>query len=142
MTSPTSAYQKPLPRPANPELTKPFWEAAKRHEFVLPRCRRCSRYHFFPRELCPYCFSRDIEWTQSSGRAHLYSYAIINQPPNPTFAGDVPYVYAIVQLVEGVLMPSNIVQCSIPDGLRIDMPLTAVFDDVTPEWTLLKFKPA
>jgi hypothetical protein len=24
----------------------------------------------------------------------------------------------------------------------VDMPLEAVFDDVTPEWTLVKFKPA
>jgi hypothetical protein len=24
----------------------------------------------------------------------------------------------------------------------VDMPLVAVFDEVTPEWTLVKFKPA
>jgi hypothetical protein len=33
------------------------------------------------------------------------------------------------------------VQCAI-DVLSVDMPLEAVFDDVTPEWTLVKFKPA
>jgi hypothetical protein len=36
---------------------------------------------------------------------------------------------------------SNIVQCDIR-ALSVDMPLEAVFDDVTPAWTLVKFKPA
>jgi uncharacterized protein len=46
-----------------------------------------------------------------------------------------------VQLDEGPRLVSNIVQCDI-DALRVDMPLEAIFDDVTPEWTLVKFKPA
>jgi len=126
----------------NPELTRPFWEAAKRHELMLPRCSRCAQYHFYPRELCPHCFSRELEWVQVSGRAHLYTYSIIHQPAHPGFAADVPYVYAIVQLVEGVMMPSNVINCQIPDGLKMDMPLVAVFDDVSPDWTLVKFQPA
>ena len=32
-------FTKPLPRPEHEELTRPFWEAAKRHELVIPRCR-------------------------------------------------------------------------------------------------------
>jgi hypothetical protein len=36
---------------------------------------------------------------------------------------------------------SNVVQCD-PESVRVDMPLVAVFDDVTLEWTLVKFKPA
>ena len=38
-------------------------------------------------------------------------------------------------------MVSNLVECDIED-LKVDMPLTAVFDEITSEWTLLKFKPA
>jgi hypothetical protein len=37
-------------------------------------------------------------------------------------------------------MVSNVVQCGI-DAVRVDMPLEVFFDDVTPEWTLVKFKP-
>jgi uncharacterized OB-fold protein len=142
MTTQSSPPVKPVPQPLNPELTRPFWEAARRHELVLPRCRQCGRYHFYPRELCPYCLSSNIEWVPASGRGYLYTYSIIHQPAHPAFAAEVPYAYAIVQLVEGVMMPSNIVDCPIPDGLRIDMPLVAVFDDISPEWTLVKFKPA
>jgi uncharacterized OB-fold protein len=135
-------YAKPLPRPLNPDLTRPFWEAAQRQQLVLPRCTRCGRYHFYPRELCPNCFSSDREWVPVSGRGRLYTYTLIHQPENRAFQGDVPYVHAIVRLEEGVMMISNVVQCKVPDDLRVDMPLVAVFDAVTPEWTLVKFKPA
>ncbi|HBD84749.1 MAG TPA: hypothetical protein DC056_12130, partial [Dehalococcoidia bacterium] len=71
----------------------------------------------------------------------LHSFTIIRQPANPVFIEDVPYIYAMVQLDEGPRMISTVVQCDIEDA-EIDMPLVAVFDDITPEWTLVKFRPA
>ncbi len=141
MSATAPEYTKPLPRPLNPDLTRPFWEAAKRHELVLPRCTRCGRYHFYPREICPYCFAQRLEWVPVSGRGRVYTYTVIHQPENRAFRDDVPYVHAIVRLEEGVLMLTNIVECPIEE-VRVDMPVVAVFDDVTPEWTLVKFKPA
>ena len=134
-------YTKPLPRPLSPELTRPFWEAAKRHELRMPRCTTCDYVFFYPRSECPRCLSTNLEWVQVSGRARLHSFTVVQQPANAAFRDDVPYVYAVVQLDEGPRLVSNIVQCDI-DALRVDMPLEAVFDDVTPEWTLVKFKPA
>lgn len=131
--------QRVAPRPLNEELTKPFWEAARRHELVLPRCRRCTRYHFYPREFCPFCLSPDLEWVPVSGQARLYTYTIVHQSPHPSF--EVPYIYAIVQLAEGVMLPSNVVGCD-PADVRIDMPLRPEFDDISTEWTLIKFRPA
>ncbi len=139
MTTQSAPPARVLPRPLNEELSKPYWEGAKRHELLLPRCRRCNRCHFYPREFCPHCFSPEIEWVPATGQARVYSYTIVHQPPHPSF--EVPYVYAIVQLAEGVMMPSNIVDCE-PSDVRIDMPLSPVFEDITPEWTLVKFKPA
>ncbi len=134
-------YKKPLPRPINPELTRPFWEAAKRHELVMPRCKTCDHVYFYPRSECPHCLSSDQEWVKVSGRGRLHSFTIIRQPANAAFTSDVPYVYAVVQLAEGPRMISNIVECDL-EALRVDMPLEAVYDNVTPEWTLVKFKPA
>jgi uncharacterized OB-fold protein len=135
-------YEKPLPRPADPELTEPFWEAAKRHEMVIPRCTQCDRYFWYPRQACPHCLQERWEWAPVSGRGRLHTYTVVRQPQNPAFGDDLPYAYAIVQLEEGVRMISNIVECEIPDGLRVDMPVVAAFDDVTDDWTLVKFKPA
>jgi uncharacterized OB-fold protein len=135
-----TAYSKPVPRPLNPEWTKPFWEAAKRHELVMPRCKTCDQLFFYPRSECPRCLSNDIEWMKVSGRGHLHTYTVVYQPANAAFRDDTPYIYAVVQLNEGPRMVSNVVQCEI-EAVRVDMPLEAVFDDVTPEWTLVKFKP-
>jgi|TARA_B100001971_G_scaffold155637_1_gene145140 hypothetical protein len=85
--------------------------------------------------------SSKLEWTQVSGKGRLYSFTLVRQPVNPVFQEDVPYAYAMVQLAEGPRMISNIVECDVT-ALEIDMPLEAVFDDVTPECTLVKFKPA
>lgn len=137
----TSEYKKPLPRPLSPALTRPFWEAAKRQELVMPRCKRCDHLFWYPREECPQCLSNDLEWVKVSGRGRLHTFTVIRQPANPAFGDDVPYVYAVVQLDEGPRMVSNVVDCEV-DQLRVDMPLMATFDAVTPEWTLVKFKPA
>ncbi len=142
MTTAPAEYKKPVPRPYNPEHTKPFWEAAKRHELVIPHCKRCSRYHFYPREMCPFCFSKDLDWVKASGQGRLYSWTAIRQPQNPNFQGDIPYAFSIVELAEGVRMISWVVGCRIPEDLKIDMPLVVEWDDVTPEWTLPKFRPA
>jgi len=53
---------------------------------------------------------------------------------------DKPYVLAIVELEEGPRMTTNM-EAS-PEELTIGMPVTAYFDDVTPQQTLVKFKPA
>ncbi len=135
-------YAKPLPRQEDPDLTQPFWDAAKRGELIIPRCPRCDAYFWYPRSVCPTCLREGWEWAPVSGKGRLHSFTVVRQPANPTFEGDVPYAYAIVQLDEGVRMISNIVECEIPDGLSVDMRLEATFDDVTDEWTLVKFKPA
>ena len=132
---------KPVPRPESVNLTMPYWEAAKRHELVCQRCVACSNWIFYPREQCPVCFSQKLEWAPASGRGRVYTYTIVYQPAHPGFQDKAPYAYAIVQLDEGVRVPTNIVECA-PEDVRVDMPVVAVFDDVSVEWTLVKFKPA
>jgi uncharacterized OB-fold protein len=48
---------------------------------------------------------------------------------------------AYVELEEGVKMLTNLVDCT-PEQVRIDMPVEVVYEDVTPEVTLAKFRPA
>lgn len=137
----TTEYTKPLPKPANETLSKPFWEATRRHELVLPRCNTCSLTFFYPRERCPDCLSGDLGWTQASGKGRVHTFTIIEQSVNREFRGDLPYIYAMIQLDEGPRMISNVIDCGV-DDVQIDMPVTAVFDDVTDDVTLVKFKPA
>jgi uncharacterized OB-fold protein len=132
---------KALPRPESRGLTAPYWDAAKRHELVCQRCSQCSNWIFYPLEQCSVCFSTLLEWAPMSGNGRVFAFTIVHQPAHAGFEPEVPYAYAIVQLDEGVRMPTNIVECRVED-IMVDMPVTVVFDEVSPEWTLVKFKPA
>ena len=134
----TAAYNKPLPWPS--PVSQGFWAAAHRHQFVLQRCRSCEKYVHYPRAVCPHCLSQDLEWAPASGRGSVYSYTVARRPTSSLFADVAPYVIAIVELEESVRMTTNIVGCS-PDEVRIGMPVEAVFDDVTDELSLVKFRP-
>jgi hypothetical protein len=66
---------------------------------------------------------------------------MIYQRYHPAFADELPYNVAIVELEEGPRLITNIVGCSSED-LRVGMEVEVVFEDVTEEITLPKFKPA
>ena len=131
---------KPLPQPT-PE-TQPFWDSCRNHEMKLPRCQDCGRFHFYPRAMCPHCWSPNLEWVKTSGQGNLHSY-IINHRPAPGFEDDTPYVIAIVELEEGVRMMSNLVGVEPdPSMLSLDMALQISYEDVSDQITMPKFRPA
>ncbi len=131
-------YRKPLPEPN--ETTRPFWEGTRAHQLRLQRCRDCRKHIFYPRAVCPFCLSEHLEWVTASGRARVYSYTVVRRAMHPGFREDVPYVLAIVELEEGPRLTTNIVGVA-PEEVRVDMPVRAAYDDVTPDLTLLKFEP-
>jgi len=131
-------YRKPLPIPN--EDTKEYWEGAKRHELTIQRCKNCGTYRFPPKALCHNCLSMETEWEKVSGRGKLYTFTIFHQVYGPEWKEEVPYNVAVVELDEGPRMISNIVNCKNED-LRIGMELEVVFEDVTQDITLPKFKP-
>ena len=132
-----TAYTKPLPI-VDPG-SKPFWDAAREHRLLIPRCNACGKHHFYPRELCPHCFSDDLTWVDACGQGEIYSFTIARMPAGPVFAPDVPYVIAMIALDEGPRMLTNLVVSNV-DTVRIGDRVAVEFDDVTPEVTLPKFK--
>jgi uncharacterized OB-fold protein len=135
------APARPLPTP-QPEWDF-YWEKAKARELWLMRCKDCNQTYFYPRPICPHCFSRNTEWFQSSGRGTLYSFAIVHRAPTPAFADMVPYVTAFIELEGGVRVPSNLVEVEPdPSKIKIGMPVEVVFEDASDRITLPKFRPA
>jgi uncharacterized OB-fold protein len=132
-------YAKPLPH--IDEENRPWWEAAQRHELYIQKCRDCGDLRFHPRALCTNCMSSNAEWIKCKGSGRIYTFTVTNQNGASGFRDSLPYVLAWVQLDEGVKLMTNIIDCP-PDQVKIDMPVEAVFDDVTPEVTLVKFRPA
>lgn len=131
-------YKKPLPQPT--PWSKPFWEGCKRHELLIQKCQDCQKVVFYPKMFCPHCLSSNIEWIKASGKGKVYSYMVVYSYQPTEFEGDLPYVVAVIELEEGVRMMSNVIGCP-PDKVKCDMGVEVVFDNVTEEFTLPKFKP-
>ena len=137
----TSGYNKPVPVPQGE--SDYYWEKAKAHELWLRQCDDCGNAYFYPRDISPCCFSKNTSWIQASGKATLFTFAIVHRPPHPGFREIAPYVTAIVELEEGPKFPTNIViDDPTPENLQIDMALEVTFDDITATIALPKFKPA
>jgi uncharacterized OB-fold protein len=131
-------YTGPIPLPT-PE-SRPFWEAARRHELQLPRCGACGVLHYYPRAACPSCLSPNLAWERVSGRATLHTFTVVHRGqkgfPVPT-----PYVLAVVELAEGPRMMTTLVDVD-PKAVRIGMPVEVTFRDVSDTIALPLFKPA
>jgi hypothetical protein len=80
---------------------------------------------------CPLCFS---------GRCSVYSYTVVHRAPSPTFAAEVPYVAAVVELAEGPHLMTNIVEC-VPDSVRIGMKVSVTYRQLADGVTLPVFEP-
>lgn len=138
MSESTSTYKKPLPRPNR--LSQPYWDAARKHELLIVSCKSCGHKWLPPSDLCPKCLSRDIEWVKASGRGKVWSWVIFWQRYFAAFAEDIPYNVVYVELDEGPRLMTNLVDAD-PAAIVCDMAVEVVFDDVTPEITLPKFRP-
>jgi len=132
------------PPPPVPEISaamRPFFDAAREHRLVVQQCRPCGALRFPARETCTQCLARDARWVPVTGRGTVFSYTVVHQVYHPGFADAVPYPVVIVELEEGVRMVSNLVDSATTD-IAVGMPVEVVFDEITPEVTLPRFRPA
>ena len=130
-------YRKPIPNPS-PE-SKPYWEALREHRLVMPRCEACEKYWFPPSLYCPHCSSTEWSWQPVKGTGRIFSFVVYHRVYHPGFAEEMPYAVAVIALDEGPRMLSNVVGTP-PDKLACDMRVEVVFDDITPDATIPKFR--
>jgi len=89
---------------------------------------------------CPKCGSRDMHWARLSGRGTVWSHCTFHRKYFPEFEADLPYNVALVELEEGPRLITNLIDVDRRD-IRIGMPVDVVFEDVTPDIALIKFRP-
>ena len=135
----------PRPLPAKERDSLPWWEALARHEMVLQRCRGCELWRWPPREICNRCGSMDWGWEPISGRGAVVSWIVNHHSFSE--ACESPYVVLAVRLAEqdDIVMYGSWTGPGDGAGLRVDLPVTASFDDVTSgddPVTLLQWSPA
>ncbi|MGH7917896.1 MAG: Zn-ribbon domain-containing OB-fold protein [Candidatus Binataceae bacterium] len=131
-------YKLPLPRASGKAAE--FYRFCRDHELRFQRCTGCGTWRHIPRDMCAHCGSFEWTWARSSGKGKVFSWTIAMQPMMRQFADLVPYAPVIVELEEGVRMVSWVTGIK-PDQLRLGMPVEVMFDDVTAEVTLPKFRP-
>ncbi len=126
-------YNKPIPQP-DPLVAKPYWDGAKEGKLMLPRCTTCNRVHFYPRVICPYCHSTDIEWFEASGEGFLYTFAVQHRA-GPGWGQETPFVTAYIDLKEGdrVFTVLRGVDATKPEEIKIGAKCRIEWDEATEE---------
>ena len=136
-----SEYNKPLP--GLDGLTREFYDYCKAGELHFQRCSDCGSFRHVPREMCAECNSFEWEWVKSSGRGTIFSWVVVNRALHPAFYDPspdaVPMAPIVVEMEEGVRLASNMVDCP-PDELEMDMAVEVVYEAVTDDVTLPRFR--
>ena len=129
------AYEKPIPKKGT--HTAPFWEGAKEGKLMLPRCCDCNRVHWYPRFLCPFCHSNNLEWFEGSGEGTIHTYAVQHLAFGP-WAEEAPYVTAYIDLKEGDRMLSVLrgVDPQKPEEIKIGSKVVVEFEEASDEISL------
>ncbi len=130
---------KPLPK-VNAD-TRQFWDGCKSHELRFQKCKDCGHIRWPASIICPLCHSDNTKWIVASGKGKVFTFVVYHEAYHPAFEADLPYVVAIVELEEGPHFLTNIVGCN-PGEVRCEMPVQVIWEDVTAEFSLPKFKPA
>jgi uncharacterized OB-fold protein len=130
---------KHLP-PINGE-SAPYWEGCRQGELRLQKCGACGFVQFYPRLLCSQCSERQLDWVAASGLGRVKSFTIVRRAVSAAYEPDVPYVVALIELAEGPVMMSNVVNCD-PETVETGMPVQVTFDTWTTEVSMPMFQPA
>lgn len=120
----------PLPDLENGPIA-PMWQAAQRSELQLPRCKACGAFDWYPTGTCASCKGTEIAWSPISGRATLFSWAVVNRALHKPLAPIAPYISAIVVIDEDreTRFVTRLIDCDVQD-LRPGMPVEVRFVDL------------
>ena len=131
------SYDKPVPS-IDPD-SAPYWEGAMEGRLMIQRCKATGQTFLYSRQLVPGVVDAEVEWIEASGRGTIYSYTVARRPAGQAFAGDCPYVIVSVELAGGARVMSNLVTDD-PDSVAIGQAVEVVFDKVSEDLTIPKFK--
>ena len=135
-------YNKPIPS-IDPYVSKPFWDGAKEGKLMLPRCCSCNKCHWYPRIICPFCYSSSIEWIEGSGEGYIHTFAVQNREFGG-WADETPYVLAYIDVKEGGRHATVLrgVDAENPESIKIGAKVKVEFeqadeDTYVPYWRVV-----
>ncbi|GBE54163.1 MAG TPA: Zn-ribbon domain-containing OB-fold protein [Euryarchaeota archaeon] len=104
-----------------------FWRNIKsRYNLIGKQCKSCKSIYFPPRNFCPKCRRiGELEDYKLKGNGEVVTYTIIRTPPDG-FDMVSPYIMGIVELEEGPMLTTQIVDADVNE-IYIGMPVKRVF---------------
>ena len=117
------AYAKPLP--VLDSETQPFWEGCRAGKLTTAALHASAATSASRRRAsAPNADRPSANGSRAQGDGKVFSWIVVRHPvPRDVYAQDVPYVVALIELDEGVRIPSNIVGCA-PEDVTAGMPVT------------------
>ena len=130
------------PQPRVTELNRRYWDAIDAGHLVLQHCLNdaCRRAIFYPRVCCPYCQHAELEWRDATGIGRVISHSTIHRTHHDGFNDEAPYVFAAVELAEGVLVYAQLPGAPIDGESLIGRAVTADFVPHGPSRRMLVFR--
>lgn len=123
------------------EAKELFWASVNERAMKIPYCNACKKFFFYPRPICPNCWSSDVEFRPAAGKGKIFTYSVIRSPHgNVTeWHKRIPYAVALVDLDEGVRMMTTLVDCDVEavrSGLPVRLTYTEIDGKLLPVFTL------
>ena len=123
--------------PETSKISQPFWDSCKAGAMTIQKCEDCGHYAYYPVYICPECTSRKLAWTPVSGRGTVYTYTAADS----SIFGNEPIIVALVELEEGAMMMSNIINAE-PGEVGIGTAVTLTYQPISDDFTLPVFEVA
>ena len=103
-------------------------------------CGACGQKFFYPRPLCPHCWSDGLSWTPAQGAGEIVSFSLVYRPNDPAFFDEAPIALAEIRIAEGPTLLARIIGAA-PDSIRTGMPVRLVPKSEAGRFPLPAFKP-
>jgi uncharacterized protein len=122
--------------PAQPD--EPFWSGLANSQIVLQQCDDCGYVRWPSAEICPECLSPAMHWQRLAGRGTIWSHAVYHRAFQPHMADRVPYVVAMVRLLEGPLFVGQVVNPEAVAGIgeQVEFETLLIDGEIAPGWRI------
>src|ERR1700728_3565706 len=125
-----------LPVPRATDVSRPFWDGLRHEKLMIQYSPSSDQWVFYPRVLAPGTLADDLEWREITGAGPGYTYSIGGRAAAPPGGGRAPQIIAVVEVDEGVHIPTELVDVE-PDDVTIGMRVRPVFERAADGETVL-----
>lgn len=132
-----SVLSRPVPVPDADSA--PFWEACRERRLTVQQCTACGSRRFPPIGICHVCRSWEHTWVEV-GDGTVYSWVVVRHSPIESLHQALPYVVAVIDLGDGVRMPTQLVGVE-PDEVEAGMAVQVVWQEIEGGMVLPFFTP-